>query len=374
MKFAAAVCLTIFFLSCKKDEQPVPVPVKEEYSFITTGVLYNSSAKTYEAYYWEDEQRQLLPSGGSAQAFPYGLDKNGNDIYIAGSYAGKHPGSGSDVLMPCYWANGKKKELPVDELEFSQRCGAGDVKWFDGACYILGDYDLKPVVWKIKGTVIEIIKLPALDVNTEELRKSSNLEVYNGQLYIGGNRKKVKNDQYIFDTGYWTINSNGQIDYHVIEDNLSYALTFFIKPTVLGVYMSGEYSNQPGNNKAAIWSPTGRIAYIDALNPSYNRVRSIAMNDDKQLFAVVHNIQTYTPLLNKIQPDGSYEQIAPTIPTGARGLCETLAVLNNQVAYSYIYELDGKKYAAIVVNNQKQELDIDNNAWADFHRTAIFKK
>lgn len=374
MKFAAFAFSIILFLSCKKNDAPVPTPVPEEYSVITTGILYNSAAKTYEGYYWEDEERQLLPSGGSAQAFPYGLDKKGNEIYIAGSYAGKHPASGSDVLMPCYWANGVKKELPVDALEFSERCSAGDVKWFNDAWYVLGDYDLKPVIWKIKGSAIESIKLPALDGAAEELRKTSNLEVHAGQLYIGGNRKKIKNNKVVFDAGYWTINAAGQIGYQVLEDNLSYALSFFIKPTVLGVYMSGEYSNQPGNSKAAIWSPAGRILYIDALNPSYNRVRSIAMNDDKKLFAVVHNIQSYTPLLNKIQPDGSHELIAPEIPAGARGLCETLAVLNNQVAYTYIYESAGKKYAEIIVNNQKQELDIDNNAWADFHRTVIFKK
>ena len=361
-------------MSCKKDVEVTPPPAQKKYSIITTGILYNTAANTYNAYYWKNEERIALPSGNSTQAFSYGIDKRERDLFIAGSYAGKHPESGNDVLMPCYWINGVKKNLPVNDLVFYKRAAASDVKWFNGAWYVSGDYDLIPILWKISGNEVEIIHLPVIDTTVVSCRKTSNIEIYNDRLYIGGSRQKAVNDKYLFDIGFWTINNTGKTDFYIVEDNLLHALPYFILPTQVGIYISGEYSKEPGNSKPVIWTPNGKMAYIDQLNPTYNRVRSIAMNNKNELFAVLHNIQTYQPLLNKVQHNGTHEEILPVVPVGAKGLSKTLSVLNDQVAYSYIYELSGSHFAELVFNNKKSVLNIDNNASANFHRTVIFEE
>lgn len=374
MKIVALIFTALLFLSCRKMDEPSSGPEPTGYELITTGILFNSHTKTYQAYYWKGWERVRLPSEGSSQAYPYGLDRTEKELCIAGSYTAIDPQSGMEILKPCYWVNGIKKNLPVDNFSFSERCTASDVKWFNGAWYILGDYDLKPVIWKVKGTTIEVIILAPLDVSAVQFRKTSNLELYKNKLYIGGNRKKIKDDQFVYDTGYWVVNSNDEVDYQVLEDNLAYALSFYILPTQLAVYVSGEYSHLPGTSKPVIWTSRGKIAYLENLHPAYNRVRTMAMNNKNELFAALHNIQIYQPVVHKIQQNGTHDELLPFVPASARGLVATLAVSNDQVAFSYVYELYGRHYAELVFNNHKQELNIDNSAGTRFHRTAIFKK
>lgn len=361
-------------VSCRKDSGHTP-PDEKKYQLVTTGTLYDSVTRKYEPFYWIDEQRFPMGLHGSAQGFPYGIEKSASDLYAAGGYQGFHPESGELILMPCYWKNGEKIDLPVGGLSFSERCGAADLKWFNGALYIIGDADFMPVIWKVKDELnIEVIRIP-IDKDVTDVRKGSNLEKYNNKLYFAGSQKKEKEGRQIFNAGYWEIGADDNSSFHVFEDNLGYALCFGITVSSKGIFIVGEYDAAGNSPKPVIWSKQGHLPVSNQLNANHQRLNESVIDDSGNLYVNVMDIQQHQPLLWKLPANGTnHEPIKPEVPSKAKGFCHNLSSIDNKIGYTYLYELpDGKKYAATVFDNKTINLDLNNSKFPYIHRTGIFR-
>lgn len=372
-------CFMLFVMvtgiSCRKESGHVPPPEEKKYQLITTGTLYNSVTLKYEPFYWIDEQRFPMELHGSVQGFPYGIEKVVSDVYVAGGYQGFHPESGELIMMPCYWKNGEKIDLPVRGLSFSQRCGTADLKWFNDALYIIGDADFIPVIWKVtEGKDPEIVGIP-IDKEILAVKKGSNLEKYNNKLYFAGAMKREEEGRQVFSAGYWEIGADDKAAFHVVEDNLGYALCFSISVSSKGIFMAGEYDAVGNNPKPVIWSQQGHLPISNRLNASSQRLSESVIDDSGNLYVNVLDIQQYQPLLWKLPANtSSHEPIKPEVPAAAKGFCHNLSSIDNKIAYTYLYELPGgKKYAATVFNSKTTELDLNKSEFPYIHRTGIFR-
>jgi hypothetical protein len=294
---ALLVLLLSVLSSCRKDPPPDPPPGKS-YEVITTGTLFNPTTQAYEPHYWVNEKLFSLAMGGAQEAFPYGMVKTGTDLYITGTYTGLHPQYGYPVILPCYWKNGQKYDLPANGLDFDERCSAIDIKWLNGALYLLGDADLKPVIWKIKQGAVSLIPVP-LTPGTVDARRGANLEVYNNQLYFAGNEKKEKDGKMIFSSGYWTVDAADKIGFSVLEDNLAYALCFGLSVSSKGLYITGEYATAPGIEKPVIWTLQGHLPVADQLNPSTQLLNESVIDAHGTIYLNILDIQPYQPLIWK---------------------------------------------------------------------------
>jgi hypothetical protein len=368
------ILLSITFVAgcCKEHQQqePPPPPV---YQAVTTGALYNVSAGIYEPYYWINEKKFPLAMGNSSQAFAYGLAKKDNDLYFAGTFSAPHPRDGHPVILPCYWKNGTKYDLPVNEINFTERCTANDLKWFNGALYLLGDADLQPIVWKIKNGVVSMIHLP-VDPAACSVSKGSNLEVYDNKLYFAGNEKKKKNGQVLFDAGYWTIDAMDKIVFTILEDDLAYALCFGMAVSSKGLYITGEYATAPGAEKPVIWTKQGHLAAAGQLNAGTQRLNESVVDAHGTIYLNILDIQPYQPHVWKLPAAGGIESIKPLVPVAAKGFCNNLAVLDDQFAYAYSYGLDAQYEAVLVWNNKAIPLEFDRKQFVNLYRTAIYRE
>lgn len=367
------VLLTAFVHSaCRKTNAEKPSPVKQEYDVITTGSIYNETLQIYEAYYWKNTERFLLPAADTRQAFPYGLDKVGETIYVAGGYEGEHPATGESILLPCYWKDGQKINLPVQGLNIIQRCGAADIKVVNNILYVLGDIDMRPLVWRIAGGETTLIEFPFHDSVTD-VRRGANMEVYDGKIFIAGNQKIKHTSREIFNVGYWVIGQGDQPVFNIIEEELAYALCFAITVSEHGIFITGEYhETDTVRSKPGVWSINGRVPVTDALHPSYNRLRGIVSGKNGVLYTILHDIQLYQPVLWKLSLMQNIETIKPQVPVNAKGLCETVDVIDENLAYSYIYHHENTWKGFFVFNDKQQELNINNSSFASFSRTRIF--
>lgn len=368
--------LMLLLSACRKqeDQQAPPPPGDKEYDVITTATLYNAGTRSYEAACWLNGTRNILDAAGADQAFPYGMEKVGSDLYISGGFAYSDPSAGNDVLMPCYWKNGQKTNLPVDGLEVDERCAAGDVTWFNNALYFTGDADLAPVIWKLRDGKASIIPVPMGD-GVVAARKTSNAQLYNHKLYIGGNQKKIINGQPVFNAGYWTVDQDDQISFHVVEDNLSYALCFSIAVTAKGVFLPGEYSvTSTLNARPVIWTSAGHLPISAQFNPAYHRLHTCAPDDQGNVYMNVLDIQTYQPVIWKVPAAGTHELIKPVVPANAKGLCHGLNIADDELAYFYKYEADNQYEAAYVFKGKTVPLDIYNHGASKLHRIRVFRK
>lgn len=366
------ICVLISFSACKKQKDQPPPPANKEYKVITTATLYNPANGHYEAACWINETRVILDAGNADQCFPYGIEKKGEDIYISGGFAYSDPSTGSSLLMPCYWKNGQKINLPVDGLSISERCGASDLKWFNNALYIIGDADLAPVIWKVKDGHVTIIPVPWGN-NTLDVRKTGNLQVYNNQLYIGGNQKRLHNGETVFTAGYWSVDQNDNVSFHIIEDNLSYALCFYLSVSDKGVFIAGEYSSTAiSEARPVVWTSSGHLPVSNSFNPAYHRLHTCVVDEKGNIYLNVRDLQLYQPVLWKVPAAGAHQLIQPAVPPGAKGFCEAVDIDGDQLAYAYMYELNNQHYAAYIFNGKTVPLDIYNNKLSNINRMKLF--
>jgi|GEM_PF-1030023 len=372
-KYLPALLTIMLFLSCRKqNDQSLPPPPDKKYEVVITAALFNPSDHRYEATCWINGVKNILDAGTADQAFPYGIEKAGADIYISGGFAYSDPSAGNTLLMPCYWKNGKKIDLPVNGLSITERCGAGDLKWFNNSLYITGDADLLPIIWKVKDGVTTVIPLPLGD-NVQDIRKTGNIQVYNNQLYIGGNQKKLHNGETVFTAGYWTIDQNDKVSFNILEDDLPYALCFNISVSAKGIFIAGEYASASNSApRPVVWTGSGHLPVSATFNPSYQRLHTSAVDDKGNLYLNVFDIQLYQPVVWKVPASGIPQLIQPAVPANAKGFCHAIDVSIDQLAYVYMYEADGGYYAAYTFNGKTIPLEIYHNGRPNIHRLKIF--
>jgi hypothetical protein len=355
-------------ISCRKDHGTPPPPPEKAYDVITTGVILNPTGNVYDPCYWINDQRMPLEKDGSYEAFPYGIEKAGNDLYIAGGY------TETNVLMPCYWKNGIKKNLPVDGLNIVVRCGARDAKWFNNALYILGDVELSPVIWKVKGDAITIIPVKAGN-NASGLLAAMNLEVYDGKLYFAGAQTVTNGGTTSREIGYWVIDDKDNITCHVLQGNLIQALSYSLAVSAKGVFVAGEFRDDITTPYPlpAVWSLQGRLPVVNQVNGNSQRINEVVLDSKGKLYLNVLDYSSTKPMVWKITGN-SYEPISPTIPATAKGYVNNLAIYGDKLAYGYTYIIGNKYYAGYFFNGKQAELKTPAPDFLTIHRTSIFPK
>lgn len=278
-KFIAALAGLFLLGACKKDDHESPPPPQSSYDVIVTSSLLNPANRYYEAACFTNGQRTVLDAGGAQQSFAYGIDKRGNDLYIAGGFAKGNSGVDEDLLKPCYWKNGTKIDLVMIGLDRNARCAASDVKWFNGTLFLLGDADLKPVLWREENGYPSITQF-GFDKEVDDVRKTSNMQLYNDVLYIGGNQRKQVNGRTAFNAGYWTVDKEDKMEFHVVEENLEYALCFSISVSDNGIFLIGEAGThaQPA---PAIWSAKakGRLPVSGSFDLEFEILAAVCWHD-----------------------------------------------------------------------------------------------
>jgi len=368
-KIFAVLSASALFISCKKDHDgEVLPPPGPQYEVITTASLYIAANGYYEPVYWLNDKKHILETGGADQAFAYGSEKNGSDLYIAGSYANTK--GADDRLFACFWKNGKKINL-TDGLDIQQRSSASDVKWYNNSLYICGEADLEPVLWKIKDGSLEYITRFGVAGDVVANRKAGNMQVYNGKLYIGGCQKKIVNGNTVYTIGYWVVDENDHPTFIVLHDNLRYALGFSISITANGVFIMGE-GGTPQNPVPTVWTKTGQHPVNTAFNASHHRLHTGVTDSKGNLLLNVLDINQHQPVIWKVTPAGTHEMIRPTVPADAKGFCQSLDVKNDQLAYVYSYEKDQKSYAAYVFQGKTVELDIHKSRLSNIGSLRLF--
>jgi hypothetical protein len=368
--FAVLAALTLFN-SCKKDHDggTLPPPV-QSVDVITTASLFNPTSGNYEPVYWLNDKKILLESGGVDQAFAYGIEKQGADIYIAGSYANTK--STDDRLKPCYWKNGKKINL-TDGLDIQTRSSASDLKWFNNALYIAGEADLEPVLWKVKNGNLEYITRFGVAGDVVAIRKAGNMQAYNGKLYLGGCQKKNINGNIVYTVGYWVIDETDHPVFTVLHDNLDYALVFSLSVTEKGVFLMGE-AGTARNPVPTVWTKTGQHPINPSFEANYHRLHTGVPDSKGNLLLNVLDIRQYQPVIWKVSATGTHQLIKPAVPAGAQGFCESLDVMNDKLAYVYSYEKDQKTFAAYVFEGKTTELDIYKNRLSSINSLRLFRR
>lgn len=364
----ALVAIVLF--ACKKDMGKKPPPPGEKYQLITTGLLVDYSSLDRIPCYWIDGEYHALDKDGELQASAYGVEKNGADIFIAGNYS-----SDGTSIMPCYWKNGKLLRLPVDGLNIDDRCGTRDIHWFNNALYILGDADLQPVIWKIKNGVITIIPVKGNVNQPYGLLSGGNLEIYNNILYFAGNEAFQKDDgTVVYQAGYFTIDALDQQQFHILEDNIGWARSGGIAISEKGIFITGELASSPArlDEMPVLWTSGGRMQPIAQLNRNRQRVGEVVADASGNVYTVIADIQNYQPVFWKLPPGGGYQAIRPEVPAAAKGFCNNLAMRDNKLAYAFSYELQGKYYAFVNIDNKTTPLQMDPRHEVTLQRTRIF--
>jgi hypothetical protein len=363
---------TIVFASCKKDSVQSPPPPDKKYQLITTGHLIDLSTNNYLPCYWVGGEFHAVDKGGHMQAFTYGFDKVGNDIYIAGNYS-----PDGQSLLPCYWKNGELIELPVDGLVIEDRCSVRDVRWFNDALYFLGDVDLAPYIWKIKNGVVAITKVKGNVNQPYGLISGANMEIYQNKIYFAGNEAFEKgNGAVAYQSGYWTIDMNDQQKFHILEDQMGYAISGGIAVSAKGIYINGETASSPGRHdeKAVMWTSTGRMPQIDLLNRNRQRVGEVVADNGGNIYTIINDIQDYQPVFWKLLPGGSHEVIKPAVPAQAKGFCNNLAMHRNKLAYAWSYAVNNKYYAYVGMDDKQTPLEMNHDHDVRLTRTRIFEE
>jgi hypothetical protein len=371
--YQLVAAMVLFVTSCKKETgQQVPPPPVKNYQVVTTGSVYNKASAAYEGSYWINNKKFPLEMGGSQQVFPYGLEKAGNDFYFAGGYEGNH--GGAQILLPCYWKNSTKVNLPVDQLEFYERCGSRDIRWFNGAWYVLGDADLQPVIWKIKGSQVTVIRPRGVAATSLGIMPGASLEVFNNTLYFAGTEKATANDgRTIFSAGYWTIDNQDDVTFHVVEDNLAYALCFGMAVSSKGLYIVGEYhATDPNDAKPVIWTPGGHLNVINQMNASKQRLNEVIVDNEGFLYVNVLDLQRRVPTVWKLTSADTYESFTSEIPAGAVGMCNNLATVDNKLAYAFTHQKGETYFAGYVFDGKTVPLEMDTSMFITISRTRVF--
>jgi|SRR6218665_381361 len=374
-KLIATFAVLLSLTACKKNDQPPPPPPPpSSYDVITTASLLNPANGRYEAAYYINQQRTILDAGGAQQAFAYGIDKKGTDLYIAGSFAQADPVSGDNVLKPCYWRNGQKVDLVMIGLDLKSRCGTSDLKWFNGTLFVLGDADLKPVLWRVENGHESITQF-GFDKQVDGVRKTSNMQIYNHRLYIGGNQRKQVNGRTVFNAGYWAIDKDDNMEFHVLEEDLEYALCFSISVSAKGIFLIGE-AGTAAQHAPAVWSAKikGRMPVSGSFNPAVHRLHTGIADSKGNLYLNNFDIQSRQPVIWKVTPAETHDLIKADVPADAKGFCQAIDIKDDKLVYVYSYERGNEFKAAYVFEGKTTWLDIYNSQASNIHFVEIFPR
>lgn len=369
--FGLWILTATILIGCQKDDAPPPPPPLETHQLVTTGYLIGNNNLNTPCY-WIGSEKHELDQDDALEAYPYGFDKIGNDIYIAGGYS---PDGFS--VKPCYWKNGDMIKLPTVLSMPVDRTSVRDVRWFNDAIYFLGDVDLAPYIWKIKNSIVTITPLKGNENQPGGLRSGGNMEVHNGILYIAGNEAYVRADGTTeFMTGFFTVDQADHQQFHVMEDDLGYALSGAIAVSDKGLYINGQAASNPArvDEASVMWTNNGRMPQVNLLNRGRQRVGQVVIDAAGDVYTTIYDIQDYKPVFWKLTPGNNFQVIKPPVPAGAKGFCHNLAILGNKFAYAYSYEVGNKYFAYISMDDKHTKLEMNNNLYVELTRTRIFEQ
>ncbi|MFC5412363.1 hypothetical protein ACFPMF_23765 [Larkinella bovis] len=368
-----AVWLLVLSLpGCQTAERISPDPVSQSDSVVlyTTGQSLDTPARRYVAVYWENQRLHRLEMGTARETGCYGLQKQGNDLYIAGYFVDPD----DDRTKPCYWQNGRKIDLPLPgDLAFD-KAGARDLVFFQGALYLLGDIDFQPVLWKIQpGSAPKriVLKGSPQAVAGGEL-STGNLAVYNNQLFVGGVQVLETDGQPVVHPGYWTVDPNDIVRFEETDNQPVKSLSFFILPSEQGVFIAGERNDLRDRSAPTptIWKNKTRFSLHQPVDPASQRLHEMALDSRGNLHLNILDYRRQLPVVWQVSPTGAVTETLLPVPTGStRAFCQNLALHDDTPFYSGSYELNGDFHACFWIGNQRTEMETLNGGFLTLART-----
>jgi hypothetical protein len=363
--FIGFLLIVVLAMSCSKKggvTEPTPVP-GATYQYMNTGTILHDVTRVYAPGYWLDEKRYELPFADAIHGFAYGIEQVNQDLYIAGAFTPK-PGVSDKDLLPCYWKNGVKYNLPTAGLPDFMTCSAKDLRMLMGVLYIIGNIDYNPVLWKVDQTgAASLVPIPD-DASTVPggSRSGSNLVVGNNKLYFCGDQVALPGAHYESSIGYWELEPGKAVQWHPLKYGMAYATAFSMTIRNNQVYIAGEYSMDfSGATPAgmALWKGGELVNLAPISNPAAIRMNEVHTDQQGNLYANVYDFETHRPLAYKVTGESTVQPIQPIIPAGVRGYCSSVAIADGHVGYSGYY-FDNTKRVRLWnwINGQLQELEI----------------
>ncbi len=358
--------LIFLHVGCRKDQSAHTGPPPENLELINTGYIWQGSGQRYVPVYWQREKLHELPVPEKTSAYAYGIAQTGSALLIAGMYE-------SDDglrLMPCYWKNGVKINLPFEKFEPFEKCTAKDLVSLNGNLYISGTVDMRPALWIVNNT--GAVSQLYID-NTAGVRSASNIQVHNNQLYIAGDKSRKQGDQFLSEVGFWRIDASGSASWNLVENNLKYATAFHLMISSGKIFISGERNirnNQSIDSYMCLWGEQGKIDLHPIDIPEAYRLNEIVVTDNNDLLLNAYDFKTHRPLIFRINPNGQVlENLRPEVPSGARGYCTSMALKNNQLALGGFYHSGQETHLWFQVNGARFELEVPADATVTQTRT-----
>jgi hypothetical protein len=322
---------------------------------INTGYYWNPAAQKYHPVFWLDSTLHELSAPTGSSAYAYGLDADSRNVYIAGSY------ESSDGLQtfPVYWTNGQRTDLPYDKFAPFEHCGAKDVLIWNNNIYILGAADSKPVLWIIKpnGSITQKI----IDSNAG-VRSASNLALWNNTLFVAGDKRYDVANQMNFEIGYWTLNSEGNGSWHLVEDRLKHATVFSVAISAGKLFIAGERNATNYNSLdsyMSFWSTSGKIEMQPVDEPAAYRLNEVVAGDAGVLYLNAYDFKTHRPLIFKVNENGQVlDRLRPEIPSGVRGYCTSVAFKEGKLAFGGFYTVGAENHLWFKADGKDFELKL----------------
>jgi hypothetical protein len=381
MLYCIVAVALLIIVGCHKENggENTPPPAPKKLQVITTGSIHTVGTTITLPVYWIDSVKFPLEAGETNFAIAAGVTKKGNDIYIAGEYMGSnHPGG--DPMLPCYWINGKKIDLPVTGSNFSGHCAAADLAWFNDTLFILGDANSEAVLWKVKGNFVSVSTLPGKKAGEVTFVKGINLQVYNDQLYFASNHFiKTDADHFMVEAGYFTIDKTGNQVYHVLETGLGDAACYDLSVSSKGLFVVGqlfELGHLPNVIPTeVVWTLQGKMHVFDQLNKNSQRLNEIAVGANGKVYANVFDYDTEKPTVWKTEVNAAnFEPLNPVLPAEAIGQCVNLATFGDELAYAYSWFEGENSFAGYVFKGKQVLMPFDSKKQVSLTRTVVFEK
>ncbi|WP_020600295.1 hypothetical protein [Spirosoma panaciterrae] len=372
LHLAAIAGWLLSLFSCRPSDTVSPVDGKDSVMIYTTGSTLDPKTRQYAAVYWEQGKIRRLESGSALETGCYGLQKEGHDLYIAGYYVD----DADERMKPCYWKNGRKIDLPIPPKADYARAGARDIHFFQGIGYILGDIDLRPVLWKLNANSSPQLLL--LNGGTNAIRgeelSTGNLMSYQDQLYIGGIQTLPLNGRSVSRPIYWTVDKNDSIRVREVDSAPVKSLVFAILPSKQGVFSVGEVNDQFDRSAPVptIWKNNNRFQLSQSVNPASQRLHELAMDSQGQLYLNILDYQRFLPIIWRIGPTGTVTEMLQPLPANAsQAFCQNLAICNDTMYSSGTYKLNGLYHACIWHDNQRTELETLDGSFLTLSRMTV---
>lgn len=366
----AGLLLTGCQTADRVDPDPVdPLITNDSVVLYNTGQLLDQPARRYVAVYWEQDKLHRLDLGSARETGCYGLQKQGNDLYIAGYYVDPV----DERPKPCYWKNGRKIDLPIPDPLVYDRAGVRDLQLFNGALYLLGDIDLQPVLWKIQGSsTARLIFLKGLPHAIEGGELSSgNVAIHNNQLFIGGVQVVQEAGQRVVHPGYWTVDQRDSVRFEEIDDRPVKSLVFSILPSDQGVFTAGERNDVSDRSAPTptIWKNKNRFQLSRPIDPAAQRLHELVADSKGNLHLTILDYHRFLPTSWRISPAGEVTETLLPVPDGAtRAFCNNLALYNDTPYFSGTYERNGKYHVCYWIGSRRTEMETENGSFQTLSR------